>query len=197
MQCIGWNCAEIVTFERQAQWLVRQWLVNNMNNITVSIFYDFKDDGSDLEQREQNFGTVGYQYNNESLPFVHKLSFDAAMSYHDMIEKNNYFGWSQFVVADNIQCNGCQKDQVKVMKFGVDGDSMTNMVAWYSQDCNDITDYNTNINITVTIDMGKSGCWTQYDLFGNDTGKVCTNNNGQSADIENVNQSPMYFIDYQ
>ena len=201
MQCIGWNCDEIVTYERQSQWLIRQWIINNMNNITVSIFYDFKNDGNDLEQREQNFGTVGYEYNNESLPFVHKLSFDAAMTYHNMFEKdgdNKYFGWSQYLISDDIECDGCNKEQVRIIRFGNDGDTMTNMVAWYSIDCVDINDYNgPNINITVNNLNIASGCWMSYDLFGNDKGKICTSNNGQSVEINNVNESPIYLVDYQ
>ena len=199
MQCINWNCNEIVTFERQSQWLIRQWIINNINNITISIFYDFKDDGNNLEQREQNFGTVDYQYNNSSLPFIHKLSFDAAMNYQNMIEKNNkYFGWSQYININNIECNNqCNKDQVRIIKFGNDNNTMTNIVLWYSQDCIDINDYNININITINnLGYNDNGCWSSYDLFGNDKGKICTINNGQSVEIENVNQSPIYLVDY-
>ena len=47
-----------VTPEIQAAFIVRQQLVNLMNGIPLSIWYDWKNDGPDAEEREHNFGTV-------------------------------------------------------------------------------------------------------------------------------------------
>lgn len=42
----------------QAAFLVRQQLVNLYAGVPISIWYDWKDDGPDLAEREHNFGTV-------------------------------------------------------------------------------------------------------------------------------------------
>jgi len=47
-----------VSPETQAAYIVRQQLANLLAGIPVSIWYDWKNDGSDPEEREHNFGTV-------------------------------------------------------------------------------------------------------------------------------------------
>lgn len=44
--------------EQQAQYLVRMYLINLYQNIPVNIWYDWKDDGLDPNEREHHFGTV-------------------------------------------------------------------------------------------------------------------------------------------
>ncbi len=55
---INWDNAPLTPVE-QAQYLVRMYLVNLFQNIPVSIWYDWKDDGPNLQNREHHFGTVG------------------------------------------------------------------------------------------------------------------------------------------
>lgn len=47
-----------VSQERQAAYLVRQQLFNLLSGVPLSIWYDWKNDGPDPQEREQNFGTV-------------------------------------------------------------------------------------------------------------------------------------------
>ncbi len=47
---------------QQAQYLSRQWLVNLSNDMSLTIWYDWRDDGPDIEDPEQNFGTVHNDY---------------------------------------------------------------------------------------------------------------------------------------
>ncbi len=47
-----------VSLETQAAFLVRQQLFNLLNGVPVSVWYDWKNDGDDLAEREHNFGTV-------------------------------------------------------------------------------------------------------------------------------------------
>jgi len=47
---------------QQAQFLTRQWLVNLMHDINLNIWYDWRDDGTDPDDSEQNFGTVRNNY---------------------------------------------------------------------------------------------------------------------------------------
>jgi len=49
-----------ISEEQQAQYLVRQWLVNLAHDVNLSIWYDWRNDGVDPAEIEQNFGTVDY-----------------------------------------------------------------------------------------------------------------------------------------
>jgi polysaccharide biosynthesis protein PslG len=51
----GWRN---MTEEKQAQYLVRQWLFNLSNDIGLSIWYDWKDDGDNPTEPEHHFGSV-------------------------------------------------------------------------------------------------------------------------------------------
>ena len=47
--------------ERQAKYLPRQWMTNLMNDVPLSIWYDWHDDGVDPKEAEHHFGTVENQ----------------------------------------------------------------------------------------------------------------------------------------
>lgn len=47
-----------ISLETQAAFLARQQLANLLAGIPLSIWYDWKDDGPDPDEREHNFGTV-------------------------------------------------------------------------------------------------------------------------------------------
>jgi polysaccharide biosynthesis protein PslG len=49
-----------VSLDTQAAFAVRQHLFNLLNNVPLSIWYDWKNDGEDPNENEHNFGTVGY-----------------------------------------------------------------------------------------------------------------------------------------
>ncbi len=48
--------------EQQGQYLARQFLINLMNGVPLSIWYDWHDDGQDPNEKEHNFGTVTWDY---------------------------------------------------------------------------------------------------------------------------------------
>lgn len=54
---INWNNTHLSN-EQQAQYLVREFLVNLYQKIPVSIWYDWKNDGTNPNEREHHFGTV-------------------------------------------------------------------------------------------------------------------------------------------
>ena len=54
---INWNNTRLSN-EQQAQYLVREFLVNLYQKIPVSIWYDWKNDGTNPNEREHHFGTV-------------------------------------------------------------------------------------------------------------------------------------------
>ncbi|MGB9595985.1 MAG: cellulase family glycosylhydrolase [Candidatus Poribacteria bacterium] len=54
---INWDKNRI-TEETQAQYLVRMFLINHYQGIPVNIWYDWKNDGTDPNEREHHFGTM-------------------------------------------------------------------------------------------------------------------------------------------
>jgi len=54
---INWDESRL-TEQRQAQYLVRMFLVNLYRGIPVSIWYDWKDDGTNPNEREHHFGSM-------------------------------------------------------------------------------------------------------------------------------------------
>ncbi len=52
------TCVNGVSLETQAAYLVRQQLANLLNGVPLSIWYDWKNDGTDPRENEHNFGTV-------------------------------------------------------------------------------------------------------------------------------------------
>lgn len=49
-----------VSLETQAAFLVRQQLANVLSGVPISIWYDWKNDGTDSAEKEHNFGIVGH-----------------------------------------------------------------------------------------------------------------------------------------
>jgi polysaccharide biosynthesis protein PslG len=49
-----------VSPEKQADFIARQQLANLLHEVPISIWYDWKNDGGDVNDREHNFGTVTY-----------------------------------------------------------------------------------------------------------------------------------------
>jgi hypothetical protein len=54
---VNWDGTRLST-QQQAQYLGRMFLTNLYQGIPVSIWYDWKDDGTDPDEREHHFGTV-------------------------------------------------------------------------------------------------------------------------------------------
>ncbi|MEO6436565.1 MAG: hypothetical protein ABIP55_12510, partial [Tepidisphaeraceae bacterium] len=54
--------------DRQAIMLARQWLTNIANDVPLSIWYDWRDDGADAKEPEHHFGTVDHSYRDGNAP---------------------------------------------------------------------------------------------------------------------------------
>lgn len=52
----------------QGKRLPRQWLINLANDVPVSIWYDWHDDGTDPKEPEHHFGTVHHEYRSGQRP---------------------------------------------------------------------------------------------------------------------------------
>ena len=67
--------------ERQGTYLPRQWMTNLMNDVPLSIWYDWHDDGLDPREPEHHFGTVEHEFAEGSDPYKPKPSFLAARAF--------------------------------------------------------------------------------------------------------------------
>jgi hypothetical protein len=73
----GYSCAwKNFDDEKQGKYLPRQWLTNLSNDVPVSIWYDWHDDGKDPKEAEHHFGTVANAYFADREPV-----YDAKPSY--------------------------------------------------------------------------------------------------------------------
>jgi len=59
---INWDRIRL-SEEQQARYLVRMFLINLYQGVPVSIWYDWKDDGTDPDEREHHFGTMSLDLN--------------------------------------------------------------------------------------------------------------------------------------
>jgi hypothetical protein len=70
--------------DRQAKMLARQWLTNLANDVPLSIWYDWHDDGPDPKEAEHHFGTVRFpplapgESRGEGAPYDAKPGYLAA-----------------------------------------------------------------------------------------------------------------------
>jgi len=66
---------------RQGKYLPREWMTNLANDIPVSIWYDWHDDGKDPKEPEHHFGTVMHPYFKDRTPvYDPKPSYLAAQT---------------------------------------------------------------------------------------------------------------------
>lgn len=56
--CTSGSYGNRVSITTQAEYAVRMFLVNIMNGVNVSVFYDWKDDGTSIQDSEHNFGMI-------------------------------------------------------------------------------------------------------------------------------------------
>jgi len=56
--CTSGSYGNRVSITTQAEYAVRMFLVNIMNDVNMSVFYDWKDDGISIQDSEHNFGII-------------------------------------------------------------------------------------------------------------------------------------------
>jgi hypothetical protein len=78
---------------QQGKLLPRQWLTNLANNISLSIWYDWHDDGPDPNDPEHHYGTVRFPYDPDSNPvYEPKPAYFAAATFTTLLLGNTYAG---------------------------------------------------------------------------------------------------------
>lgn len=73
--------------EKQAVMLTRQWLTNLSQDVAISIWYDWRDDGPDPREPEHHFGTVEHPYREGLSPvYAPKPAYRAASALARLLE---------------------------------------------------------------------------------------------------------------
>jgi len=86
-----------VSLEKQADFIVRQQLSNLLQEVPISVWYDWKNDGDDLNQVEHNFGTV----TNDLKPkpgYVAVQTFTRELSGYRIVSRRNTGNKKDFVL---------------------------------------------------------------------------------------------------
>ena len=74
----AWNNFDV---NRQGKYLPRQWLLNQYEEIPISIWYDWHDDGTDAKEPEHHFGTTENEYHENQTPiYTPKPAYIAAQT---------------------------------------------------------------------------------------------------------------------
>ena len=90
----GGGVGQVVSEHEQASRLARQWLINDAANVSLSIWYDWINDGSSPQDAENNYGTVypGWVSHNGSHPRVEKLTYKAAHTLQQLLGSQEPLG---------------------------------------------------------------------------------------------------------
>ena len=69
---LNWDKSRL-TEQQQAEYMVRMFLINSYQNAPVSIWYDWKNDGTDPNESEHQFGTVKHDLNPKAAYLAAKV----------------------------------------------------------------------------------------------------------------------------
>jgi polysaccharide biosynthesis protein PslG len=108
----GYSRSGQASEEKQSQLLARQWLTNVANSVSLSIWYDWRDDGPDANDPEHQFGMVSNLYHEG-----HEPVYDPKPAYFAARTLAMFFGGYRFDKRLDI---GSAEDYVLVFRNGID-----------------------------------------------------------------------------
>lgn len=141
--------------EKQGQFLARQWLTNVANDIPLSIWYDWRDDGSDANEPEHHFGMVSMTYHEGREPV-----YDPKPAYFAAKTLTTFFGGYQYDKRLNV---GGPDDYVLLFRKGTN----LRVAAW--------TTANREHRLVIPLDAGQ---YTTVTHSGGSAASVTANQNG-------------------
>ena len=151
--------------EKQGELLARSWLTNVANNISLSIWYDWRDDGLDPKEPEHRFGTVANLYHDNREPvYDPKPAYLAAKTFTTL--------FSGYRFEQRLDA-GSAADYVLAFRKGND----LRFAAWTTGG---------NHNVIVRLSGGR---YTSMRHTGENIGEVASGPNGVSINLSNA---PVY-----
>jgi hypothetical protein len=184
--CFYGNRVDPVT---QGKYLARMWLVTTLAGTKISIAYDWHDDGSDITNCEDNFGSVNFAATgNRSEPFLPKPSYHAALTL-----QNGLGNTDEFVgrIAPAYVPPTFPAHDVFVLEFSGGLSSGPAFAAWHNS---------SRVNSTVSISFAPQSsmsastlaCWTVVGTFGDVLEqKLCA---VKGLIVLNVTDGPAYLL---
>ena len=141
--------------EKQGQFLARQWLTNVANDIPLSIWYDWRDDGSDPNEPEHHFGMVSNLYHQGR-----EQVYDPKPAYLAARMLTTFFGGYQYDKRLNA---GGPDDYILIFRKG----SSLRVAAWTTAD--------RDHRLIVPLEVGQ---YTAVTHLGGNARSVAANQNG-------------------
>ena len=151
--------------EKQGELLARAWLTNVANNISLSIWYDWRDDGLTRNEPEHHFGTVFNPYHDHREPV-----YDAKPAYLAAKTLTTFFSGYRF--EKRLEAGG-PDDYVLVFRKG----SELRVAAWTTSG---------NHNVLMPLNAGR---YTSIKHTGENIGDVVAGANGAAI---NLTSAPVY-----
>ncbi len=151
--------------ERQGELLARSWLTNVANNISLSIWYDWRDDGLDPKEPEHHFGVVFNLYHDNREPV-----YDAKPAYFAAKTLTTFFRGYRF--EKRLEAGG-PNDYVLVFRKGND----LRFAVWTTSG---------NHNVLLPLNPGR---YTSINYTGEKSGDVTAGANGAAI---NLTSAPVY-----
>ncbi|MFB9760954.1 cellulase family glycosylhydrolase [Ectobacillus funiculus] len=93
----GYSMSELNSEEKQAEYLVRMFLVNSWEGIPISVWYDWKNDGYDPENREHNFGIM-WRDLQPKLAFKAIKNLSTTLNRYKFVERMKYGGAQDYIL---------------------------------------------------------------------------------------------------
>lgn len=161
----------------QAIWLVRQFLVTSRTNSSVTIYYDWHDDGPDPNYREDHFGTVEYTYfENKYPPYTPKPGYFATQTIVRVL--------SGYSFAKEISISEFDEEDY-VFLYSSDSKSSKDfvLVAWTLSLLS---------NYSIAIPLDQDNCFQQINYLGNTIKQTLCSSQKQL--LVEISDAPSYLI---
>jgi hypothetical protein len=178
----GGGSGMAVSDEEQGWLLARQWLVNDLGGVPISIWYDFKDGGTDRTNGEDNYGLVRSEYANSSLAHVTKPAFHAAQTLQRLFGAQTF---SQREISADHRATFALRYLPATSDEGPSvSNSSSKQSSWALGSAN-LTGVTGNLDFL-------DGCRDIYDTFGSQLGEVCPGDGAAKA--WNYTADPRYLV---
>ena len=160
---------------RQSKVLPRMWLNNMLNNMSLSIWYDWVNDGTNQTYTEHHFGTVYNTYYAGRNPvFEPKPTYLAAQTFNKILD-----GCTVKHVFNTA------RDYLHVVQFYCSSASEGPVVVWCSDD--------SQIPCLIHVQLATSViCYSQVNYVGQNLPQLCTDKQGLL--IVATDNAPLYLV---
>jgi hypothetical protein len=148
----------------QGKYVARMWLVTTLAGTSISISYDWHDDGPDPTQCEQNFGSVYFNATgNRSEPFLPKPAYLAAVTMQNGLGNTEAFA-GRIQPKTVFPSSLMPSRDVFILKFKgglVNHTDSVSFAVWHNS-----SNVNATVNVTFSVAGSYPSCWRVIDTFG-------------------------------